>query len=50
MDPGVAKYYPEDDNFLLEKEDHSPNHQVFFHRKISGCPIIIELTLNIRSQ
>jgi len=29
-DPGVAKYYPEDDKFLLEKEDHSLNHQVFF--------------------
>ena len=29
-DPSVAKYYPEDDKFLLEKEDHSLNHQVFF--------------------
>ncbi len=29
-DPSVAKYYPEDDEFLLEKEDHSLNHQVFF--------------------
>ena len=29
-DPSVAKYYPEDDRFLLEKEDHSLNHQVFF--------------------
>ena len=29
-DPGVAKYYPEDDKFLLEKEDHSLNHQVFY--------------------
>ena len=29
-DPGVAKYYPEDDEFLLEKESASLNHQVFF--------------------
>ena len=29
-DPSVAKYYPEDDKFLLEKEDHSLNHQVFY--------------------
>jgi hypothetical protein len=29
-DPSVAKYYPEDDEFLLEKENHSLNHQVFF--------------------
>ncbi len=29
-DPNVAKYYPEDDEFLLEKEAHSLNHQVFF--------------------
>ena len=28
--PSVAKYYPEDDEFLLEKEAHSLNHQVFF--------------------
>ncbi len=28
--PSVAKYYPEDDEFLLEKEAHSFNHQVFF--------------------
>ena len=29
-DPNVAKYYPEDNEFLLEKEAHSLNHQVFF--------------------
>jgi heme-degrading monooxygenase HmoA len=29
-DPTKAKYYPEDDRYLLEKESHSLNHQVFF--------------------
>jgi hypothetical protein len=29
-DLGVTKCYPEDDEFLLEKEAHSLNHQVFF--------------------
>jgi heme-degrading monooxygenase HmoA len=29
-DPARAKYYPEDDRYLLEKEAHSLNHQVFF--------------------
>jgi heme-degrading monooxygenase HmoA len=29
-DPTKAKYYPEDDRYLLEKEPHSLNHQVFF--------------------
>ncbi|HFB54304.1 MAG TPA: antibiotic biosynthesis monooxygenase [Hellea balneolensis] len=29
-DPAKAKYYPEDDRYLLEKEDCSLNHQVFF--------------------
>jgi heme-degrading monooxygenase HmoA len=29
-DPAKAKYYPEDDRYLLEKEAHSLNHQVFF--------------------
>lgn len=29
-DPNVAKYYHEDNEFLLEKEAHSLNHQVFF--------------------
>jgi heme-degrading monooxygenase HmoA len=29
-DPAKAKYYPEDDKYLLEKEDCSLNHRVFF--------------------
>jgi heme-degrading monooxygenase HmoA len=29
-DPAKAKYYPEDDRYLLEKESQSLNHQVFF--------------------
>jgi len=29
-DPAKAKYYPEDDKYLLEQEAHSFNHQVFF--------------------
>ena len=29
-DPAKAKYYPEDDRYLLEKESRSLNHQVFF--------------------
>ncbi|PHS22482.1 MAG: antibiotic biosynthesis monooxygenase [Robiginitomaculum sp.] len=29
-DPERAKYYPEDDQYLLEKEDCSLNHRVFF--------------------
>ncbi len=29
--PAKAKYYPEDEVFLLEKEASSLNHQVFFH-------------------
>lgn len=28
-DPAKAKYYPEDDMYLLEKEDCSLNHRVF---------------------
>jgi len=27
--PEIAKYYPEDDDFLLEKEEYSQNYQVF---------------------
>ena len=27
--PEIAKYYPEDDGYLLEKEDYSHNYQVF---------------------
>jgi heme-degrading monooxygenase HmoA len=28
-DPARAKYYPEDDRYLLEKEDTALNHDVF---------------------
>lgn len=27
--PDIAKYYPEDDNYLLEKEKYSQNYRVF---------------------
>jgi hypothetical protein len=27
--PEIAKYYPEDNDFLLEKEEYSHNYQVF---------------------
>ncbi len=27
--PEIAKYYPEDDGYLLEKEEYSQNYQVF---------------------
>lgn len=30
VDPSKAKYYPEDDKYLLEKEDRSLDHQVFY--------------------
>lgn len=29
-DPSAAKYYPEDDKYLLEKEASSLNHRLFF--------------------
>ena len=29
-DPSKAKYYPEDEEYLLEKEPHSLNHVLFF--------------------
>jgi len=29
-DPSKAKYYPEDDRFLLEKDANSRNHRLFF--------------------
>ncbi|MFZ1744203.1 MAG: hypothetical protein WAT93_15245 [Pontixanthobacter sp.] len=29
-DPSKAKYYPEDDAFLLEKENASLNHVIFY--------------------
>ena len=28
--PEIAKYYPEDDGYLLEKEKYSRNYQVFY--------------------
>ena len=28
--PEIAKYYPEDDNFLLEKEEHVSMYEVFY--------------------
>lgn len=28
--PGIAKYYPEDDSFLLEKEKHVSMYNVFY--------------------
>ena len=31
-DPAKAKYYPEDDRYLLEKESDSLNHRVFYER------------------
>lgn len=31
-DPSKAKYYPEDDRYLLEKEPHSLNHTLFFEQ------------------
>lgn len=33
-DPTKAKYYPEDDRYLLEKEACSLNHQVFFDSEV----------------
>jgi len=30
--PEIAKYYPEDDDYLLEKEEYSQNYQVFHSR------------------
>ena len=35
-DPAKAKYYPEDDRYLLEKEAHSLNHHVFFDNENGG--------------
>lgn len=35
LDPAKAKYYPEDDRFLLEKEANSLNHLAFFD-SVSG--------------
>ncbi len=30
--PELAKYYPEDDNFLLEKETHTHLYEVFYEK------------------
>ncbi len=30
--PEIAKYYPEDDNFLLEKEKHVSMYEVFYEK------------------
>lgn len=39
-DPAKAKYYPEDDRYLLEKEAVALNHEVFFDSELdsSACP------------
>ena len=31
-DPEIAKYYPEDDYFLLEKEKHVSMYEVFYEK------------------
>ena len=31
-EPELAKYYPEDDDFLLEKEKHSALYRVFYEK------------------
>jgi heme-degrading monooxygenase HmoA len=30
--PELAKYYPEDDDFLLEKEEHTTMYDVFYEK------------------
>jgi len=30
--PDIAKYYPEDENFLLEKEKHVSMYEVFYEQ------------------
>ena len=30
--PEIAKYYPEDDDFLLEKEEHVSMYEVFYEK------------------
>jgi len=32
VNPEIAKYYPEDDNFLLEKEKHVTMYEVFYEK------------------
>jgi len=31
-EPELAKYYPEDDNFLLEKEKHTSMYEIFYEK------------------
>ena len=31
-EPKLAKYYPEDDNFLLEKEKHTYMYEIFYEK------------------
>ncbi len=31
-DPNRAKYYPEDDNFLLEKEKYVQHYEIFYEK------------------
>ena len=35
-DPGLAKYYPEDDEFLLEKEERVQIYRVFYEAEGPG--------------
>jgi heme-degrading monooxygenase HmoA len=32
VNPETAKYYPEDDDFLLEKEEHVSMYEVFYEK------------------
>ena len=32
-EPGLAKYYPEDDGFLLKKEKHTTLYEVFYKKE-----------------
>lgn len=31
-EPELAKYYPEDENFLLEKEKHTSMYEIFYEK------------------
>lgn len=33
VEPELAKYYPEDDDFLLEKEKYSSMYEVFYQKE-----------------
>lgn len=35
-DPARAKYYPEDDRYLLEKESDALNHEIFYDSEGGG--------------